>query len=32
VFTGVVQAQREVLDHTTFADAVKAGRVLETVL
>ena len=32
VFAGVVKAQREVLDHTTFADAVKAGRALETVL
>jgi Rrf2 family protein len=29
VFAGVVKAQREVLDHTTFADAVKRGRVLE---
>ncbi|MEP7240174.1 MAG: Rrf2 family transcriptional regulator [Devosia sp.] len=26
VFAGVVQAQRDVLDHTTFADAVRTGR------
>lgn len=26
VFAGVVKAQREVLDHTSFADAVRAGR------
>src|SRR5689334_3537511 len=32
VFTGVVKAQREVLDHTTFADAVKAGKVMDAVL
>src|ERR1043165_3351817 len=32
VFAGVVQAQRDVLDHTTFADAVKAGRVAEMVV
>jgi Rrf2 family protein len=25
VFAGVVQAQREVLDHTTFADAIRKG-------
>ncbi|HVY52751.1 MAG TPA: Rrf2 family transcriptional regulator [Devosia sp.] len=25
VFEGVVRAQREVLDHTTFADAIRAG-------
>ena len=30
VFAGVVKAQRDVLDHTTFADAVKkGGKVLE---
>lgn len=29
VFAGVVKAQREVLDHTSFADAVRAGRVLD---
>jgi Rrf2 family protein len=32
VFAGVVNAQREVLDHTTFADAVKAGKVKDAVL
>ena len=32
VFAGVVKAQREVLDHTTFADAVKkGGKLLELV-
>ena len=29
VFAGVVKAQREVLDHTTFADAVAKGRIVE---
>jgi Rrf2 family protein len=29
VFAGVVKAQREVLDHTTFAEAVAKGRVPE---
>ncbi len=32
VFAHVVKAQREVLDHTTFADAVAAGRVPEAIL
>ena len=32
VFAHVVSAQREVLDHTTFADAVRAGRGPEAVL
>jgi len=32
VFAHVVKAQREVLDHTTFADAVKAGSIPEVVL
>ena len=32
VFAGVVKAQRDVLDHTTFADAVTKGRVPELVL
>ena len=32
VFAGVVNAQREVLDHTTFADAIRKERVLEAVL
>ena len=32
VFAGVVNAQRKVLDHTTFADAVKKGRVAEPAL
>jgi Rrf2 family protein len=31
VFAGVVAAQREVLDHTTFADAVKKQRQLDAV-
>ena len=31
VFAGVVKAQREVLDHTTFADAIRKERVLEEV-
>src|SRR6201991_4496672 len=32
VFAGVVKAQREVLDHTTFADAVAKGRIAELAL
>lgn len=32
VFAHVVKAQREVLDHTTFADAVSAGKIPEAVL
>ena len=32
VFAHVVKAQREVLDHTTFADAVAAGKVPEALL
>jgi Rrf2 family protein len=32
VFAHVVKAQRDVLDHTTFADAVSAGRIPEAVL
>ena len=32
VFAHVVKAQREVLDHTTFADAVSKNRVPEAVL
>jgi Rrf2 family protein len=32
VFAGVVKAQREVLDHTTFAQAIQKERVLEAVL
>jgi Rrf2 family protein len=32
VFAHVVKAQRDVLDHTTFADAVAAGRIPEAVL
>ena len=31
VFAGVVKAQREVLDHTTFADAIRKERVLELI-
>ena len=31
VFASVVKAQREVLDHTTFADALQKGRMLELV-
>jgi len=32
VFAHVVKAQRDVLDHTTFAEAVKAGAIPEAVL
>ena len=32
VFAGVVNAQRQVLDHTTFADAIRKERALEAVL
>jgi Rrf2 family protein len=32
VFAGVVKAQRDVLDHTTFADALVRGRVPELAL
>jgi Rrf2 family protein len=32
VFAHVVKAQRDVLDHTTFADAVKAGKAVEGLL
>jgi Rrf2 family protein len=32
VFAGVVNAQRQVLDHTTFADAIRKDQALETVL
>lgn len=32
VFAQVVKAQRDVLDHTTFADAVSVGRTPEAVL
>jgi Rrf2 family protein len=32
VFAGVVNAQRQVLDHTTFADAIRKDQALEAVL
>jgi Rrf2 family protein len=32
VFAGVVNAQRQVLDHTTFADAIRTDPALEAVL
>ncbi|MEO8757103.1 MAG: Rrf2 family transcriptional regulator [Devosia sp.] len=32
VFAGVVKAQREVLDHTSFADALRKGRLAELML
>ena len=32
VFAGVVNAQRQVLDHTTFADAIRKDQVLDAVL
>ena len=32
VFAGVVNAQRQVLDHTTFADAIRKDQALEAAL
>ncbi len=32
VFAGVVNAQRQVLDHTTFADAIRKDQALDAVL